>query len=219
VTAASWVVLLLGLACAAALAAALHLAHRSRRQLAALSARLAALEVGWAAGGAAAVVPLAPEEPPEPPRPGTPAPVSPETDTPGGDVLHGLTTHVQGLLARGCSPTEALGDRAILAIFRRLGEPLAPARLADDLYVSLRTLERGLAFALDCTPSQLILAVKMREARRLLDAGGLRVGDVAERVGYADPFHFSRRFKAFWGRSPSELKAAPESVPRPARRG
>lgn len=210
---AAWAVLILVLASAAALAAVLFLLQRSRRQLAALSARLEALEAGWAARAAAA--PPAPEAPPPP---GTPAPAPPDTETPGGDVLHGLTTHVQHLLAQGCGPAEALGDRTILAIFRRLGEPLAPARLADDLYVSLRTLERGLAFALDCTPSQLILAVKMREARRLLDAGDLRVADVAERVGYADPFHFSRRFKAFWGRSPSDLKANPESASRLARR-
>lgn len=213
-SAAAWAVLAFVLASAAALAAALFLVHRSRRQLAALSARLEVLEAGWA-GRAAAADPPAPEAPPPP---GTPVAAPSPTETPGGDVLHGLTTHVQDLLARGCGPTEALGDRTILAIFRRLGEPLTPARLADDLFVSLRTLERGLAFALGCTPSQLILAVKMREARRLLDTGVLRVGDVAERVGYADPFHFSRRFKAFWGRSPSEMRAAPESVSRLARR-
>ena len=198
-----------------AILAALWLLRRTRRQLAALAARLNELEADWAARAAAPETgPALAAAPPA----GTAA-ARPATETPGGDVLRGLTTHVQELLARGAGPSETLGDRAILAIYRRLGETVTPARLADDLFVSLRTLQRGLDYALDCTPSQLILTVKMREARRLLAAGDLRVADVAERVGYADPFHFSRRFKAFWGRSPSGMKAAPESNPRLARRG
>ena len=89
---------------------------------------------------------------------------------------------------------------------RRITVNLAPADLAAALCVSLRTLERGLASALDCTPSQLILAMKMREARRMLRSGRYRVGEVADRLGFPSQFHFSRRFKAYYRVPPSELR-------------
>lgn len=123
---------------------------------------------------------------------------------PSGDVLAGLTSHVQRVV-QGAVGARSLADQAILCVHRRLGENLTPAQMAADLYVSLRTLERGLAATLDCSPRQLILAVKMREAKRLL-ASGRRVGEVAEHLAFANAFHFSRRFKSFYRVAPSELR-------------
>ena len=95
--------------------------------------------------------------------------------------------------------------RAVRIVRARLAEALTPVRLASELYVSLRTLQRGLAQALGCTPGELILAVKMREARHLLQQGTWQVQEVALRVGYENPSHFSRRFKAYFGVSPALL--------------
>ena len=101
------------------------------------------------------------------------------------------------------------------AIHARLGEALAPGELAAALFVSLRSLQRHLGEALGCSPGELILAVKMREARRLLETGELQVQQVAHRVGYDDPAHFSRRFKAYFGLAPV---IAVESARRPDER-
>jgi AraC-like DNA-binding protein len=125
--------------------------------------------------------------------------------TPTGDVLAGMTTHVRNLVD-GNAGAQNLADQAICCIYRHLADNLTAAELATKLHVSLRTLERGLAMVLECTPSQLILAVRMREARRLLVSGDHRVADVAERLGFANPFHFSRRFKSFYHVPPSELR-------------
>jgi AraC-like DNA-binding protein len=105
------------------------------------------------------------------------------------------------------------------AIHDRLAAPLAPTDLADALFVSLRTLERHLTEALGCTPSELILAVKMREARRLIARPELQVQEIARSVGYDDPAHFSRRFKAYFGLAPAAWRQAaerPAGVRRPA---
>lgn len=212
-----WLVALLaGLALGALAVVLLLRRERSQRAaLAALAARLEELEARWleslrppapaVAESIAEVAPEAGEEAGAAPDPGTVPPTS--------DVLAGLTSHVQELLQAGGSGVELLADRAILEIYRRLAGPLTPSGLAEALYVSLRTLERGLVVALDCTPGQLIATVRMREARRLL-AEGRRVSEVADELGFADPFHFSRRYKRFYGMAPSEARRSPVPLSR-----
>jgi len=120
------------------------------------------------------------------------------------DVLAGQTTHIRELLENGAARGLPLADQAIVRILAHLEDPLSPSDVAQSLNVSLRSLERGLSLALDCTPRELILAVKMREARRLLDSGELNVTGVAYHLGFSSPSHFSRRFREFFRRSPSE---------------
>lgn len=127
--------------------------------------------------------------------------------TPTGDVLAGFTTQVRQIVAGG--DVQTLEAQAIRRIHERLDQGITPQILAETLHVSLRTLERGLAHALDCTPRQLILAMKMREARRLLADGGHRVKDVAMMLGFADQYHFSRCFKAFYRVAPSDARQKP----------
>jgi AraC-like DNA-binding protein len=97
--------------------------------------------------------------------------------------------------------------RATVFIYENLDQPIAPTDLAGDLNLSLRSLQRGLSTSLNCTPRELILAIKMREGKRLLLDEGCRVQEAARAVGFDDPFHFSRRFKAYYLVSPSEMQA------------
>mgnify|MGYP001818254229 CR=1 FL=1 len=96
--------------------------------------------------------------------------------------------------------------RATCFVYEHLEEALNPADLADGLHLSLRSVQRGLSRSLGCTPRELILAVKMREAKRRLLEEALRVQEAARAVGYDDPFHFSRRFKAYYGMSPTQMQ-------------
>ncbi len=97
--------------------------------------------------------------------------------------------------------------RATLFIYEELEQPLTPADLAGGLNISLRSLQRGLSTSLGCTPRELILAIKMREAKRLLIDDECRVQEAARAVGFDDPFHFSRRFKTYYEISPSDMQA------------
>jgi AraC-like DNA-binding protein len=96
--------------------------------------------------------------------------------------------------------------RATIFVYEKLDQPITPTDLAEDLNLSLRSLQRGLATTLNCTPRELILAVKMREGKRLLLDEDCRVQEAARAVGFDDPFHFSRRFKAYYQVSPSEMQ-------------
>jgi AraC-like DNA-binding protein len=100
---------------------------------------------------------------------------------------------------------KSLSDRVILCIHHNLHRSLTPGQLAEELRVSLRTLQRVLAATLDCTPRQLIFAMKMRAARRLLLSGDYRVNEVAYRLGFSSPGHFSTRFRSFYRMPPSRL--------------
>ncbi len=121
------------------------------------------------------------------------------------DVLAGRTKHVNDILKAGNVKGLSLADQAIFQIYAHIEDTLSPSELAKSLNVSLRSLERGLSLSLECTPRQLILAVKMREARRILEAGELNVTGVAYRLGFSSPSHFSRRFQQFFRKSPSAV--------------
>lgn len=176
------------------------LQRRQRRQMRTLLGRLERLEAHWVGGlhpegqGIAVLASQAATQGGD------------DSITPSGDVLAGKTSYVRHLVESGGSTAQGLADQAIFCVHKHLEANVTPGEIADELYVSLRTLERGLAVALDCTPSQLILAMKMREARRMLKVDHLRVSEVADRLGFANPFHFSRRFKSFYRVSPSALR-------------
>jgi AraC-like DNA-binding protein len=179
--------------CLVLIAAALTTLSRQRRQIATLMARLDAVEVAVEEhdGGA---------------RPATRSqrrePASPD------DVLHGRTSYVRAMLEKSDSGARSLADRTIMAIYSHLNEKITPRQLGEELNVSLRTLERVLAATLECTPRQLIATMKMREARRLLLTRNLRVTEVAYRLGFSSPAHFSTRFRSFYRCAPSSYLRA-----------
>jgi AraC-like DNA-binding protein/membrane protein implicated in regulation of membrane protease activity len=109
-------------------------------------------------------------------------------------------------LGPGLPGPDRVDLRATVFVYDHLDQPVTPADLAGDLNLSLRSLQRGLSTSLGCTPRELILAVKMREAKRLLLDDEHRVQEAARAVGYEDPFHFSRRFKSYYGMSPTEMQ-------------
>ncbi len=189
---------------AGVIALLLWLQARDRREIASLLERLEHLESTRTALAAETAV-VAQEADAQSDQAASPAPREDEARNPSGDVLHGRTTHVQRLIGSTGGEAQSLADQAIVRIHKRIEENVTPHQLAWELCVSLRTLERGLGLALACTPRQLILAMKMREARAML-LQGRKVGDVAGRLGFTNPFHFSRRFKDFYHVSPSEMR-------------
>lgn len=51
-----------------------------------------------------------------------------------------------------------------------------------------------------------VIKLRMEESRHLLQNTDLRRYEIAERVGYESPEHFSKIFKKYFGMSPSEMK-------------
>lgn len=57
------------------------------------------------------------------------------------------------------------------------------------------------------SPYQYLLRLKMHAAAERLQKPGALVKQVAEQIGFNDPFHFSRAFKGVFGRSPDAFRS------------
>ena len=85
-------------------------------------------------------------------------------------------------------------------------EKITLTELADKMYVSQWHLSKLLNKHMKKSFSDLLNEVRIREAKKLLTDPSLRVGDVAERVGFLDIAHFSRVFKKYTEMSANEYR-------------
>lgn len=100
-------------------------------------------------------------------------------------------------------------ERLALAFIRRhFTEELSVERIADEVGLSQSRLQQRFKLRYGESVQMGVERVRMQEAQSWLAHSGLRIGRVAERAGYDDSFYFSRRFKKFFGISPSEFRAA-----------
>jgi iron complex transport system substrate-binding protein len=80
--------------------------------------------------------------------------------------------------------------------------------LAKQLNCSRSHFDREFTRQVGQPPKQFLLNCKMIEARRMLESSSLRVGEIADELGYRDIYFFSRQFKAFYGSSPKHYRKA-----------
>lgn len=80
-----------------------------------------------------------------------------------------------------------------------------PEALAAQLHLSPRTLRRRLQ-AQGGSYLRLLEDVRRRDAVQLLENPALEIRQVAELLGYADPANFTRAFRQWTGRTPSEFR-------------
>lgn len=101
----------------------------------------------------------------------------------------------------------------------RLREDLTAESLAEIAGVSLRTLQRIFRERFDTTPMSWLMEARLLEAARVIRAADDPVTKIAYRVGFKDPSHFTRRFKARFGVSPNEYRRGAEGAPEPSADG
>lgn len=195
----SWIFLLAAGAVVGAAAVSLVLVSRERRhrvRVNRLMSRLSELErLGFS------LTPPAVETPSE----------EPPLNQTSQEVPRGWLSTVVSSLMRQVdmepSGPQRLDLRAVAYVYEHIEENISVLTMATDLCASSRTLQRQLSKDLGCSPTDLIVAVKMRTAKQLLQESGTAVKNVAHSVGYDDPFHFSRRFKAYYGVPPSKISS------------
>lgn len=96
-----------------------------------------------------------------------------------------------------------------LAYMRQhLGEPVQVATLAAQANISPSHFFVLFKRQTGCAPIDYFIRLRMQEARRLLDGSTLNVKEIAARLGYDDPFYFSRVFKSVHRVSPSRYRSA-----------
>jgi AraC family transcriptional regulator, carnitine catabolism transcriptional activator len=96
----------------------------------------------------------------------------------------------------------------IAAMEAQTEEPLAAAALARAAGLSLRQMERLFRDRLGQRPMGFYGRVRLDKAERLLTYSQLSVRDVALACGYATLAQFSRAFRARYGKSPRQFRAA-----------
>lgn len=105
---------------------------------------------------------------------------------------------------------EAHPDEAIWLAQEWMREHLAEAQripqVAARVGISPRNFSRRFRRALDMSPAVFLQELRVNAARDLLRQTNLSVGEVAARVGYPDPSHFSRVFRGQTGVSPLDYR-------------
>ena len=74
----------------------------------------------------------------------------------------------------------------------------------SELPISSDHLRKVFNKATGCTPLDYLTRLRIDQARHLLKLGGFSVKEVAVRVGFSDPYYFSRLFRKTTGQSPTE---------------
>lgn len=81
-------------------------------------------------------------------------------------------------------------------------DPISPARLASEVGMSTRQLERLFRRYLDRSPKRYYMELRLAKARNLLMQTDMSVINVALACGFASPSHFSKCYRAHYQTTP-----------------
>lgn len=99
-------------------------------------------------------------------------------------------------------------------------DPLSADDLAGMISVTRRQLERLFAAHLHDTPAHFYVGVRLERARELLQQTDMSIMAVCVACGFGSASHFSRAYRARFGRSPKDDRAAqPGAFAHPAAAG
>jgi AraC family transcriptional regulator, glycine betaine-responsive activator len=93
-----------------------------------------------------------------------------------------------------------------------LEDPLSPSLLAKQAGLSTRQLERLFRRYLDRSPKRYYLELRLKKARSLLLQTDMSVINVALACGFSSPSHFSKCYRAYYGRTPYRERGVPAAV-------
>ncbi|MCT4557191.1 MAG: GlxA family transcriptional regulator [Pelagimonas sp.] len=92
--------------------------------------------------------------------------------------------------------------RAIEMMRDRLDDPISPTRIAEEIGISSRQLERLFGKYLNSSPRKYYMELRLERARNLLVQTEYSVIDVAFACGFESAGHFSRVYRQAFGISP-----------------
>ncbi|MBZ4022455.1 AraC family transcriptional regulator [Rhodobacter sp. TJ_12] len=97
-------------------------------------------------------------------------------------------------------------------------EPISPSKLAEEVGMSTRQLERLFRRYLNRSPKRYYMEIRLQKARNLLMQTEMSVINVALACGFASPSHFSKCYRAHYRTTPYRERGtsgagAPGAVP------
>lgn len=96
--------------------------------------------------------------------------------------------------------------RAVRFMYRHLYQDLTLAELSEAMGLSQSSLSAVFRQCTGHAPMDFFTRLKMKEACNLLRSGKEYVYEVAQHLGYKDPYYFSRAFKKVVGVSPRDYQ-------------
>jgi transcriptional regulator GlxA family with amidase domain len=99
-------------------------------------------------------------------------------------------------------------SRVIQAMEQNIEEPISPSRLAKDVGMSTRQLERLFRRYLNRSPKRYYMELRLQKARNLLMQTDMSVINVALACGFASPSHFSKCYRSHYDTTPYRERGA-----------
>lgn len=81
-----------------------------------------------------------------------------------------------------------------------------PGEVAEQCDIDVRYMANLFKRYCHIPPSQYIMGLKLNKAANLLLTTNDKIKDIAEQVGFSNPYHFSKNFKQFHGQSPNQYR-------------
>ena len=122
-------------------------------------------------------------------------------------ICHELFRHDAKLGLLKQRAADPLIARMLEDLDRRIATAVTLEDLARRSGYSAQHLNRVFQRTLGVTPLQYLARTRMERAAELLREGRLTVAAVGERVGFSDPYYFSRQFSLHFRISPSHYRA------------
>lgn len=105
-----------------------------------------------------------------------------------------------------------LVDRTLQIIKTRyMDESLSLNLVSEELHVSPNYLSANMKKYAGDTFINLLIQRRMEVAKALINSGGMKIAEVAERCGYSDQHYFSFCFKKYFGVSPAKMRKGEEN--------
>ena len=117
-----------------------------------------------------------------------------------------LLAREQQAAPRRVSDAAALAENVRIYLQENYDRQVDFSALAESMAVSAPYLSKLFHEQTGTSPSRYLTDLRMGQAKKLLMDTGLPVREIAVRVGYPDPFHFSRSFKNAVGTSPAQYR-------------
>lgn len=121
------------------------------------------------------------------------------------DILPIEDSNTNGQLADN-EASNFIVANAMRFIEQNYAHKITLSEVAEKTYVSQWHLSKLLNRNTGQSFSELLNGIRIREAKKLLKDPSLRIGEIAERVGFVDLPHFSRVFKKYVGVSANEYR-------------
>ena len=136
---------------------------------------------------------------------GDPGPMKPSSRTANlfGELVAEYLRQIMIPAEASSDPWENMLQQIWKAVEQSPGQEWSQKVISRQLGISPATLQRLVRRHFDSTPQQMVIAIRMTQARRLLQQSDYPLSVVAQEVGYSDAFIFSAAFKRFHGNSPS----------------